>query len=181
MRYWLLFIFLFFSILSQAQKTELGFQVGASTYYGDLAPSISMSETHPAFGAFVRRNLSNTWAIKTELNRYTVSGNDNNFSYNAPRNLSFQSHINEAAMVVEFNYLKYGPYVLDKKYTSYVYLGVAGFEAIVLLTSGFLTTAFFTTGLIATGFLATAFAVAGLIALEVATVVDFVSAISFSK
>jgi hypothetical protein len=128
MRYWLLFIFLFFSILSQAQKTELGFQVGASTYYGDLAPSISMSETHPAFGAFVRRNLSNTWAIKTELNRYTVSGNDNNFSYNAPRNLSFQSHINEAAMVVEFNYLKYGPYVLDKKYTSYVYLGVAGFQ-----------------------------------------------------
>lgn len=128
MKYWLLFIFLFFSILGQAQKTELGFQVGASTYYGDLAPSVSMSESHPAFGAFVRRNLSNTWAIRTELNRYTVSGNDNNFSYNAPRNLSFQSHINEAAMVVEFNYLKYGPYVLDKKYTSYVYLGVAGFQ-----------------------------------------------------
>lgn len=128
MKYWLLFIFLIFNTLSQAQKTELGLQVGASNYYGDLAPSISMSESHPTFGAFVRRNLNNTWAIKTEFNRFTVSGNDNNFSYNAPRNLSFQSHINEAAMVVEFNYLKYGPYVLDKKYTSYVFVGVAGFQ-----------------------------------------------------
>jgi hypothetical protein len=128
MKYWLLFIFLFFSILSQAQKTELGFQVGSSTYYGDLAPTVSFNEVHAAGGIFLRRNLNNTWAIKTELNRYTVSGNDNNFSYNAARNLSFQSHINEAAMVVEFNYLKYGPYVLDKKYTSYVYVGVAGFQ-----------------------------------------------------
>jgi hypothetical protein len=124
----LLFIFLCIGLLSKAQKTELGLHAGASTYYGDLAPSVSLNEIHPAFGFFMRRNLSNTWAIRTELNRYTVSGNDNNFAYNAARNLSFQSHINEAAMVIEFNYLKYGPYVLDKKYTSYVYAGIAGFN-----------------------------------------------------
>ncbi|MDP3930183.1 MAG: DUF6089 family protein [Bacteroidota bacterium] len=124
----LLLLFLCFNLLSQAQKTELGIQLGAGTYYGDLAPSVSFNETHPAGGIFIRRNLNNTWAFKTELNRYTVSGNDNNFAYNAARNLSFQSHINEAAMLIEFNYLKYGPYVLDKKYTSYVYVGVAGFQ-----------------------------------------------------
>jgi hypothetical protein len=65
-------------------------------------------------------------------------------------------------------------------------LGVAGLEAIVLLTTGFLTTAFFTSGFIATGFLAagffdTALVAEGLTALDVATVVDLISAISFSK
>jgi hypothetical protein len=65
-------------------------------------------------------------------------------------------------------------------------LVVAGLEAIVLLTTGFLTTAFFTSGFIATGFLAagffaTALVAEGLTELEVATVVDLISAISFSK
>jgi hypothetical protein len=31
-------------------------------------------------------------------------------------------------MILEFNYLKYGPYVLHKKFTSYVYLGVSAFN-----------------------------------------------------
>ncbi|MCG9880843.1 MAG: DUF6089 family protein [Bacteroidia bacterium] len=128
MKKWLSILIFLSSYLSHAQKTELGLHVGASTYYGDLAPTVSYNESHPAGGIFLRRNFNNTWALRTELNRYTVSGNDKNFDFNANRNLNFQSHINEAAVVLEFNFLKYGPYVLDKKHTSYVYVGVAGFQ-----------------------------------------------------
>ncbi len=110
-----------------AQKFELGIQAGASNYWGDLAPIVALKETKGTGGIFIRLNLNNTWAWKTEFNQYYVSGSDKNFSYNSERNLSFTSGIKELATVLEFNYLKYGPYVLDKKYTSYVYLGIAGF------------------------------------------------------
>ncbi len=110
-----------------AQKFELGIQAGACNYWGDLAPKLVMKETHGTGGVFIRLNFNHSWAWKTEFNSYVVSGSDKNFSFNSERNLSFTSGIQEFATVFEFNYLKYGPHVLHKKFTSYVYLGIGGF------------------------------------------------------
>lgn len=119
---------LLLSYSSNAQKAELGFQAGVCNYWGDLAPSVRYNETHPMGGLFARLNLNHTWAIRTELNHFTISGKDANFDFNKNRNLSFQTQINEAALIFEFNYLKYGPYVLHEKFTSYLFLGIGGFS-----------------------------------------------------
>jgi hypothetical protein len=128
MKKWLLIGSLILANAAFAQRAEIGFHAGVSNYFGDLAPSVKFNESHPAGGVFARYNLNHTWAMRAELNRYTVSGNDANFDYNKVRNLSFQSNITEFAYVFEFNYLKYGPHVLHDKFTSYVYLGLAGFS-----------------------------------------------------
>ncbi|MDP1727089.1 MAG: DUF6089 family protein [Bacteroidota bacterium] len=124
-------LFLLFNLcgifIVQAQKFELGLQAGICNYWGDLAPKVKLSETKGTAGFFGRLNFNHTWALKGEFNHYSVSGSDKNFEVNAPRNLSFRSGINELAVILEFNYLKYGPFVLHKKITSYVYAGIAGF------------------------------------------------------
>ncbi len=123
----LVFILVLLAQSSMAQKTELGFQAGVCNYWGDLAPMVQAKETHPMAGLFARVNLNHTWALRAELNRFTISGSDANFANNQVRNLSFKNELNEAALVLEFNYLKYGPQVLHEHFTSYLFLGVGVF------------------------------------------------------
>ena len=113
---------------TKAQAIELGYQIGGSNYWGDLAPKIALSETNLSSGLFARLNLSNSFAWKNELNFHNVSGTDQNFEINKSRNLNFHSKITEFASVIEFNFDKYGTGVLDKKITSYFYAGLSYFR-----------------------------------------------------
>jgi Domain of unknown function (DUF6089) len=99
-----------------------------ANYVGDLARTMVMSETHPAVGIFGRYALSSSFAVKGEIISTQVSGSDLNYGFNSPRNLSFRSNITEYSGVLEFNFNKYGLRILDKKVTSYVFIGVAMFE-----------------------------------------------------
>ena len=112
----------------KAQAIELGYQIGGSNYWGDLAPKIVLSETNLSSGLFARLNLSNSFAWKNELNFHNVSGTDQNFEINKSRNLNFHSKITEFASVIEFNFDKYGTGVLDKKITSYFFGGLSYFR-----------------------------------------------------
>ncbi|MCK6611461.1 MAG: DUF6089 family protein [Bacteroidia bacterium] len=116
------------SVKAQYSRYEFGIQGGVSNYWGDLSPSVVLKETHPTGGIFARINLSPSFAWKTELNVLKVSGSDKNFDFNRGRNLSFYSQINEVASVLEFNFFKYGPFVLNKPYTAYFYSGIAAFS-----------------------------------------------------
>jgi hypothetical protein len=111
-----------------AQRIEVGLSLGAANYVGDLARTMVMSETKPAVGVFGRYALSSSFAFKGEITFTQLTGSDKNYGFNAPRNLSFRSDITEYSGVIEFNFNKYGLRVLDKKFTSYVFLGVAMFE-----------------------------------------------------
>jgi hypothetical protein len=128
MRNWFLIVILCLAVNGFAQRVELGLLGGVCNYWGDLSPTMVSNETQPTFGFFTRLNLNHTWAIKAELNRLTVSGADANFDFNKTRNLSFKSDINEAAVIFEFNYLKYSTHVLDENFTSYLFLGVGAFQ-----------------------------------------------------
>ena len=110
-----------------AQSVELGVSVGAANYFGDLAPTPVISETKGAAGVFGRINLSSSWAWTNSIMYAQVSGNDNNFDFNAARNLNFKTDIYEYSSVIEFNYLKYGVGVLDKRFTSYLFTGISIF------------------------------------------------------
>lgn len=120
-------LFLQTTILS-AQRIEVGISVGAANYAGDLARTMVMSETHPSLGFFGRYALSSSFAFKGEITYTDLSGSDQNYGFNAARNLSFRTGITEYSGVIEFNFNRYGLRVLDKKLTSYVFVGVAMFE-----------------------------------------------------
>jgi hypothetical protein len=102
--------------------------IGFGNYFGDLAPVPVITETNPAGGIFARYNISSSFALTGSINTTMVSGSDKNFSYNNYRNLNFRSMIYEYATVLEFNYFKYGVGVLDKRATSYLFLGVSAFR-----------------------------------------------------
>ncbi|MES2559160.1 MAG: DUF6089 family protein [Bacteroidota bacterium] len=120
-------IFLHITLLS-AQRIEVGVALGAANYVGDLARTMVMTETKPAFGIFGRYALSSSFAFKGEITFTQLSGSDQNYGFNTVRNLNFRSDITEYSGVLEFNFNKYGLSVLDKKFTSYVFIGVAMFE-----------------------------------------------------
>jgi hypothetical protein len=121
-------LFTLYITTANAQRFEVGLALGAANYVGDLAPTMVTSETKPSLGFFGRYALSSSFAVKGEITYTQLSGNDKNFDFNAPRNLSFRSDITEYSGVLEFNFNKYGLKVLDKKITSYIFIGIAMFE-----------------------------------------------------
>lgn len=110
---------------TSAQAIEIGLQGGVSNYWGDLSPTPALNESRYTGGIFARLNLNNTWAWNNQFNFTQISGNDKNFEVNKFRNLSFRTDIVEFSSVMEFNFIKYGPYVLDKKFSPYLYAGIS--------------------------------------------------------
>lgn len=112
----------------QGQNWEGGLFVGASNYKGDLAPNIAPSETHPALGVFVKRNLSPFFSFALTAKQGTISGNDENFSHLEDRNLSFESNITEVSTILEFNFFPFLKGLEPDQFTPYVYSGFAFFR-----------------------------------------------------
>lgn len=112
-------------LASWSQHLEIGAHIGASNYWGDLAPSVVWKESHLAGGIFARINLSSTFAFTMARNAMTISGNDKNFDYLKPRNINFTCPIVEYSGTLEFNFFKFGVDVLDKKFSPYVFIGIA--------------------------------------------------------
>lgn len=108
-----------------SQEIEIGTTIGFSNYLGDLAPTPVLTETKPGGAIFGRYNISSSFAFTGSFSVGMVSGTDQNFKENQYRNLSFRSNIYEMATLVEFNFFKYGAGVLDKRYTTYLFLGLA--------------------------------------------------------
>ena len=118
----------------QAQFFELGIMGGASNYNGDLSPNkalASFGDTHPAFGGFLRYNLADHISVKGHIYYATISADDakaSNSEGRRARNLSFRSSVLEFGIQGEWNILGYQPYALDKPFSPYLFLGVAGFK-----------------------------------------------------
>ncbi len=111
-----------------AQRIELGATIGCANYVGDISPSMVIKETKPALGFFGRYNFSSSFAFTGSFLVTQISGSDQNFDFNAPRNLSFRCNITEFSGVFEFNYLKYALGVRDQNFTSYIFLGLGMFK-----------------------------------------------------
>lgn len=114
--------------IGKAQNIDVGVGLGLSNYWGDLAPSIAWNETNGSANVFGRYNFNTSWSFTGAISVLQVSGSDKNFDYNQIRNLNFTSTIAEYSGVFEFNFLKYGYGVLDKKITAYVFGGLSLFN-----------------------------------------------------
>jgi hypothetical protein len=119
---------LFISLQTNAQKWDIGVSAGAANYWGDLAPSIAFNETKPAAAVFARYNISTSFAWVNQISAFQLSGDDKNFTYNKMRNLNFSTNVTEYASYFEFNFIKFGPFKRDAKFTGFTYLGFAGFS-----------------------------------------------------
>lgn len=119
----LLLIFISFSL--HAQTWEVGGFLGGSTYMGDLNQNNPVKVSGFAVGAFVKRNFDGYFSAKLNYTFGQISGADNS-SHNPQirqRNLSFNTQLNELAVIGEFNFLKYIPQAGENRYTPFIYLG----------------------------------------------------------
>ncbi|MGB0430344.1 MAG: DUF6089 family protein [Bacteroidia bacterium] len=121
-------LLLFVSIIpaiAYSQTNEIGVEVGASNYLGDLAPSIAIRETHPEFGAYIKKNRPNGFVSwKYGLYLATISGNDQNFKQNQTRNLDFKSQLIEASVQFEFNFQKFFIGLRAEDFSPYIFAGL---------------------------------------------------------
>lgn len=125
----ILFIFLlFFTTSTFAQKftpksrTELGFMLGGSHYYGDLNQEKHLRFTSPAAQFIIRYNVNSRVAWRSNISLGRVYGYDYRSSNPllVNRNLSFSSIIAEVASGVEFHYLKYQVGHSKFRFTHYI-------------------------------------------------------------
>jgi len=127
-KYIIYFSLLIISNIVFAQKWDVGISAGLANYWGDLAPSIAFNETKPAASILARYNISTSFAWVNQFSAFQLSGDDKNFSSNKIRNLNFTSNITEYSSFIEFNFVKFGPFKRDAKFTGFTYLGFAGFS-----------------------------------------------------
>jgi hypothetical protein len=122
-----LIIILVSPICLYAQKWEIGLNFGPSNYQGDLAPNISLKETHYTTGFFIKKNLSQYFSSYFGINQGFISGNDKNFKSLQIRNLSFQTNITELTYQLEFNFLPFSFGLNHKNFTPYTLVGLSAF------------------------------------------------------
>lgn len=129
----LFILFGFLPMLLSAQYFEAGLFLGGSNYMGDLANnsnSLYIQETNLAGGAFVRYNVNDYVTARFGFNYARLSGDDVNADDLAinQRNLSFYSNVYEFGLTGEFNILGYQPYNYYRRFSPYLFAGVALFK-----------------------------------------------------
>lgn len=112
-------------IFIHAQTYELGVQVGAANYLGDLAPTVAFGEFQPHGGLFFKKNSSNGYfSWRYAINYGSISGSDANFKQNQVRNLDFRTNLLEAGLQLEFNFQKFFIGLRAKKFSPYITAGI---------------------------------------------------------
>lgn len=120
----LLLLFVFLSVLSQAQF-RLGIFGGIANYQGDLTDHVFQSP-RPAFGLTGTWQLSQRFNLRAGLTLGKVVGADSLSKQEdlIARNLSFQSRITELSLLAEYHLFN-----LDQiRWTPYVFAGLAAFR-----------------------------------------------------
>lgn len=114
-----------FSTILNAQ-VELGVKLGAGNYLGDSSPLLPViTETHLAAGAFLNVHLNPKIALKAQLSKYTLSGNDANLlnPATANRGLSFSTGLMDIGLAVEYYPTRFER--CDKSWKPYLFAGVS--------------------------------------------------------
>ncbi|WP_017258375.1 type IX secretion system protein PorG [Pedobacter arcticus] len=124
-------VFILFVLISTnvayAQTWEVGVTGGAMGYMGDLNQNGILKLNHPAFGFVVKRNFDSNWALRVSALQGKISDDESKSKYQQEidRNLSFYSPITEGNVLVEFNFFDYGFEYHQKRFTPFLFAGVA--------------------------------------------------------
>ncbi|HLK31384.1 MAG TPA: DUF6089 family protein [Puia sp.] len=116
---------------STVQEGELGISLGAAHYFGDLNPKLRLNRPKVAFGIFAKKQYGDYVGVRLSGHFAQLGYSDIYNSYNEfmhTRNLSFQTNIWEFTLQGDFNFFKYIPGDLYKRYTPYITLGAGIFN-----------------------------------------------------
>ena len=117
--------------MCHAQKAEYGVFLGASYYLGELNASRHFVDVaSPSVGILYRNNFNARYSLRFNGMYGKLTGSDRLFDIglNNFRNLSFESDVFEAAMMLEFNFFAYGFKSDEKRFTPYVQVGISAFR-----------------------------------------------------
>ncbi|MBM3436337.1 MAG: hypothetical protein FJY07_09010 [Bacteroidetes bacterium] len=104
---------------------EIGVFAGGSYYMGDLNPNVPFLQTNLAYGALVRYATSSRWAVRVNLYKGILAGDDTKSNFLPERSLKFNSSIWEMGGVGEFNFLPYFTGSMKNYFTPYLFGGAA--------------------------------------------------------
>ena len=127
----IMLLFIVYVSTATAQRNELGVQVGAANYNGDLNPGpLNLKFLHPGFGVFYRFNKSKFVAYKLGVYYGWISGDDakSKDSFQLQRNLSFFSHVLDFSGEIEFNFFPFVPGTPETYFTPYIFGGFTIFQ-----------------------------------------------------
>lgn len=113
------------------KSAEIGVFIGGSYYIGDLNPLGHLNQfTKPAGGIVFRYNFNTRLAVRGNFLVGSVEAYDSfsNSSAAQQRNLTFKSPIQELSAQLEFNFLDYQIGNEKRKFSPYIFLGIAGFK-----------------------------------------------------
>ena len=91
---------------SFVHQGEFGIGAGAAHYFGDLNPTAAVNRPKANAGIFFRKQFNNYMSVRLS-GEYALLGYSDQYSANASqlrRNLSFNSHVWEAALSFDFNF-----------------------------------------------------------------------------
>jgi uncharacterized protein DUF6089 len=112
------------------KSAEIGVFIGGCYYIGDLNPLAHLNQfTKPAGGIVFRYNINTRLSARGNFLVGSVEAYDS-FSNSAAaqqRNLTFKSPIRELSAQLEFNFLDYQIGNEKRKFSPYIFLGIAGF------------------------------------------------------
>jgi len=126
-------IVLLFLVLSTyetfGQLTEIGFQLGAYNYTGNLSKGYSIKNHRPAASVFLRTNISDAVGLKYGIAGGILHGSNEylNYGENQPTTISFNTTILEAYGVFEFYFLDYKSKHSKFHWTPYLSSGLGVF------------------------------------------------------
>lgn len=120
-------IIVLFTFTTQAQTLEVGLFGGGSYYLGELNPGIPFIKTRPSYGLSARYSKNARWSFKLSYYRGKVTGSDDKYSGVTNRELSFETKLNDVALVAEFNFWEYFTGSKLDYVTPYLFGGVGFF------------------------------------------------------
>jgi len=115
----------------RGKPIEVGITLGASNYYGDLAPLIALNETHPMGGIICRFNYSDFLTLRGNALFGQISGDDKNYSSDPmrnKRNLNFKSNIIEFSGTLEWNILGFGETQRTNPGSPFLFIGLGVYK-----------------------------------------------------
>jgi opacity protein-like surface antigen len=108
---------------------ELGIQMGAAHYFGDLNPNKKLNRPKITAGVFFRKQINDYVAVRIGANYAQLGYSDiyeKKNTFQMRRNLSFNTNLWELMLQGDFNFFRFNPTNPYERFTPYITFG-AGF------------------------------------------------------
>jgi hypothetical protein len=116
------------SVSLHAQTWEVGGNLGATGYMGDLNPNKPLHFSGLAAGVFVKANFNPYMGLGLHFTHGQITQDDakSKDPLFQDRNLNFDTQLNEVALQFDFNFLDYFSGGGTKHFTPYIFAGIGG-------------------------------------------------------